>query len=828
MKRNLLLIFILLFSLLRAAAGTVSGTVKDSAGHVLSFASVYIKELNKGTNTNSEGFYSIRVEPGEYTLVCQYVGFARQERRIVVTSTPLSVDFVLKVQELRLGEVVLTRGEDPAYAIIREAIRKRGYYLAQLDKFSCEVYTKGQLRLRDFPDKILGQKVDFEDGDSSKRKMIYLSETVSRFIADKPNKSYTEVISSRVSGQTGGYGLSAPGFLVFYENNVNVGDGLNPRGFISPIADNALNYYSYKWEGSFWEDGREINHIKVIPKRKYEPLFSGYIDIAEDEWRIHAVNLGLVKSAQLQLLDTLRIEQLYRPFDKDRWFVSTQVIRPAFKFFGFDGFGSFVNVYSDFNPEPVITKKTFGSTVIRYADSANKRIAAYWEERRPVPLLEEEVRDYRQKDSLAQVRRSPGYQDSLDRKFNKPSLTGLLLLGQTYRKSGRRLTISQPGLVEILNFHPAEGLLLNLNSTILYRPDTNRASRRMVSISPIFRYGFLNKHLNPSLRLVYIRGKKYAQRFSLAGGRAVFQYNPDLPVSDRDNTFTTLVYGRMIRKTYEAAFMRAGYAAELGSGFSFKAGIQYQDRRSLQNLTEYTWSRNKQQPYSPDYPVEIQNSPMPDNQALILAAKFRWQPGARYMQLPERIVALGSKYPVVELEFTQGIKGPGGSDASFSRWKLGVADYMNLKMAGALRFKAGAGGFLSARSVFVPDYQHFNGVITNFTQDYMNSYQLLPQYLFSNTASMYGDIHVEYNMKGLLTNKIPVLRKLNLYLVTGFNGIYINRNSYYYEASAGFDNIFKQLRIDYVQSWLNGKSFQQGFRIGIPLITNNSGKDDWP
>lgn len=330
--RKLLLLSLLLKLSTYCLAGTVTGFVTDSTGKPLSFASVFIKELNKGTNSNTEGFYSIQLPAGNYTLVCQYVGYARQERKISVTDSKGREDFILKVQELTLGEVVLTKGEDPAYAIIREAIRKRPDYLSELDKFSCEVYSKGQLRLRDFPNKVMGQKVDFEDGDSSKRKMIYLSETVAKYIADKPDKSYTEVISSRVSGQSGGYGLAMSGFLVFYENTISVGEGLNPRGFISPIAENALNYYRYKWEGSYWEDGREINHIKVIPKRKYEPLFSGFIDIAEDEWRIHSVNLELIKSSQLQLLDTLHIEQLYRSYDAAHWYVSTQIIRPRLKY----------------------------------------------------------------------------------------------------------------------------------------------------------------------------------------------------------------------------------------------------------------------------------------------------------------------------------------------------------------------------------------------------------------------------------------------------------------------------------------------------------------
>src|SRR6185369_11518002 len=161
----------------------------------------------------------------------------------------------------------------------------------QLDKFTCEVYTKGIFRLRDYPKKIMGKKVDFGDGDTSKQKILYLSETISSYSVDKPNNTKIEVLSSKVSGNTDGFGLAAPQFYSLYNNNINIGTSLNPRGFISPISDNAMNYYKYKYEGAFFEDGRQINKIRVTPKRKYEPLFSGYIYIVEGEWRIHSVKL---------------------------------------------------------------------------------------------------------------------------------------------------------------------------------------------------------------------------------------------------------------------------------------------------------------------------------------------------------------------------------------------------------------------------------------------------------------------------------------------------------------------------------------------------------
>src|SRR5205085_5519228 len=111
----------------------------------------------------------------------------------------IELNFILSMQEMTLGEVIIKNGEDPAYQIIRNAIKKRNYFEKQLDRFSCEVYTKGQMRTRDYPQKLFGKKVDFEDGDTSKRKMLYLSETVSRYSVDRPGKEKIEVISSKVS-----------------------------------------------------------------------------------------------------------------------------------------------------------------------------------------------------------------------------------------------------------------------------------------------------------------------------------------------------------------------------------------------------------------------------------------------------------------------------------------------------------------------------------------------------------------------------------------------------------------------------------------------------
>lgn len=824
---RILLFILLLLSFKELFAGRVYGTVSDNEGNVLPYASVYIKENKKGTNTNNEGRYSISLPAGTYTLVCQYVGYSKEEKRITVTDGELQIDFKLNLQELTLSEVIIGNKEDPAYEIIRQTIKKREYHLENPDQFQCQVYTKGQLRLRSYPNKIFGQKVDFEDGDTSQKKILYLGETISYYYVDKPGKEKIEVISSKVSGQNNGFGLAAPRIISFYQNSISIGENLNPRGFISPVCDNALNYYKYKLEGSFEEDGKTVSRIKVIPKRKYEPLFSGYISIVEDDWVIYSTDLLLTKQSQMEQLDTLRIVQLYRAVDKENWFIANQVIYPATKILGFDAYGSFINIYSEINTDPEFSKKTFNNTIIKYTDSSNKKTEDYWERTRPVPLNEDEKNDYQKKDSLEKIRRDPAYLDSISRLRNKVTVMNVVILGQSFQSERKRTFIRINSLLEQVKFNPAEGWVISPALTWTKRLDTNLLSRKSISITPSVRYGFSNRHVNGHLTMNYSFGQKHASSVLLSGGKRVFQFNNNSPIGELGNTISCLFSEENRIKSYEAWYVRGSYRQELGDGFSWVAGFQYQDRMPLDNTTSYTWKDKKDREYTPNYPNEILAENIKRHQAFTVLFGIRWQPGTKYAEFPGRKISLGSKYPVMSLQYIQGIDKVFGSDASFSKWKFSVSDNINLKLRGLLRYKLGIGGFLDTTKVEIPDYNHFNGNISRLATEYLNSFQLLPIYQFSNINKFYGLAHLEYNLNGFLTNKIPVFRKLNFYLVTGVNTFYINGNQNYLEWFVGLDNILKQLRVDYVQSYRNGRPWMHEIRIGLSKLRGQRG-DDWP
>lgn len=811
MKLSVIIFFI--FISIISTAQEVSGVVTDDNGALLPNASIIVQGTTHGTNANSEGEFILRFRnPGKYTLICQHVGYKRDLRTITITDKDVIQNFSLTQIDFTMQEIVIRSGENPANEIIRKTIEQRSFYAKQLDKFTCEVYTKGILRLRDYPKKILGQKLDFGDGDTSKQKIIYLSETISSYAVEKPNNSKIIVHSSKVSGQ-GGYGLSAPQYFSIYNNIVSIGSGLNPRGFISPIAENATNYYRYKYVGAFFEDGIQINRILVTPKRKYEPLFSGYINIVEDDWRIHSLKLILKKESQMELLDSLILEQIYVPATKDVWVIQSQIIYPYVKLFSVDAHGSFLNIYTKFNSAPEFGKKYFDNTILVYTDSSSRKTESFWDETRPMKLLDEEENDYRRKDSLEQLSMNPSYLDSIDRGNNKFSIPRFLILGQTFKKESKKSSYSFRPLTELVSYNIVEGLVLDFSTTISKRIDTI-VGRKSFRVTPHIRYGFTNKHLNMYISSSYIFGDKYVSSLILSGGKRVFQFNNLSPIGVRGNSMASLIGRRNLLKLYEAWYLRGSFNKGIGNGLTFSTGFEFQDRFPLENRTDYSWNSKTGRAFTPNYPTELINENFKRHQAMSLNFAMTWQPRAQYIEVPGQKINIGSKWPTMTLLYTRTFHNMFGSDVDYSKWRFSMTDIMNAKLYGLFNYRISFGGFIGNQIVQVPDYQHFNGNISRIATPYLNSFQILPIYEFSNTSHFYALMHVEHHFNGFLTNKIPGFKKLNWYLVGGANAFHYSKTDYM-ELFLGLENILKQLRIDYYWSFKDGKKFDTNFRLGI-------------
>lgn len=704
----------------------IMGTVKDSNGKSISFASILVKKTTIGATANEVGVFTLNLPEGLYILSCQHVGYTTEEQRIEVGTTSIQVDFILKEQSYTLEDVIVKKGEDPAYAIIKEAIQKRAYYQQQLSSFQCDVYLKGHLKLRNYPTRFLGKKIDFEDGDTSKKKMVFLSESLARFSFEKPDHKKIEVLSTRVSGESDGLGFSTPAYLSFYDNYINVGKNLNPRGFISPIANNALSFYKYHFLGTFFEGGKEIHRIQVIPKRKYEPLFSGNINIVEGDWNIHSVQLKLTKQSQMELVDTLVIEQLYVPLQENIWVIKQQNIYPSIKLFGFDAYGNFLQVYSNFKANLPFPKKYFDETVLVFNDDVHKKYSSYWDSIRPIPLLKEEVKDYVKKDSLEVLRSTPAYQDSLDHIHNKPNIMGLVLTGTDIEHTRTKTSLHLPALLGIINYNTVEGANTILSAT--YTKRYKKYSRQALMLNPVIRYGFNNHHFNAHINTTYTFNSERYSALHIFSGKRIFQFDNSNPIDPSNNTIATLLYERNYMKIYEAWFGKMRYTKELSKGFTWQVDLEYQDRIPLENTTDYKWSDYANRIFTPNYPTTLVSQNFKRHQAFTAMVSFMWKPGTKYIKLPHEMVALPSKYPSMELQYTNGVKGLLGSDVDYSKWRYTISQQVNFNLLGRFDYRVQMGGFLRNRHVEIPDYQHFLNNQTVIASPFLHSFQLTGYY----------------------------------------------------------------------------------------------------
>jgi Family of unknown function (DUF5686) len=428
-----------------------------------------------------------------------------------------------------------------------------------------------------------------------------------------------------------------------------------------------------------------------------------------------------------------------------------------------------------------------------------------------------------QKDSIM----SQSSIDSLKKKQGKLKPLNVFWKGINRRHYSKTNTFNWgiESLIKGLEYNTVEGLAVNLN---MYYDKHLPKLKTNVSFEPNLRYGFSNTHLNAWATLTFrtrdweADKKIKRQTWEIGGGKRVSQFNKQSQILPLNNAISTLLWGDNFMKIYENYYVSLGFSKRFESGFRFAISTLYEDRRPLENTTTFTIFKVDSNRITPNYPVERIPAQFTHNKAFVLSIEMSFRPGQQYIQFPNRKSSLGSKYPTFTLNYTKGIKNIFGSDANFDKWKFSVADGVNLKLAGTFRYKLGIGGFLNDKSVAIQDYQHFNGNRSAAASEYVNSFQLAPYYLYSTTEPFYSFGHIEHHFNGLLTNKIPLFKRLNWNLVAGSNAFYINRHSYFLEGFVGIENILKIFRVDYVVANTNTGKISGEVRIGTGGLLGNS------
>ena len=100
----------LFISLITFSQNTIKGKVTAN-NEILAYANIYIKELNKGVETNENGLYEFENIPnGSYTIIASYVGFKPERKKTTISNEPNNILNFNLIEDANVLEDVVVSG----------------------------------------------------------------------------------------------------------------------------------------------------------------------------------------------------------------------------------------------------------------------------------------------------------------------------------------------------------------------------------------------------------------------------------------------------------------------------------------------------------------------------------------------------------------------------------------------------------------------------------------------------------------------------------------------------------------------------------------------
>ncbi|MFN8356948.1 MAG: DUF5686 family protein [Spirosomataceae bacterium] len=414
--------------------------------------------------------------------------------------------------------------------------------------------------------------------------------------------------------------------------------------------------------------------------------------------------------------------------------------------------------------------------------------------------------------SHAQTTQTAALLDSLDRVNNQATFDKLLLKGYTHQnRLANRYWSLGPLLANFFQYNTVEGFVLGENL------DFNKgySNGRFLSTGLATRYGLASQQWYNKAYLSYLLNREHETTVRFEAGRFLQQFNERNPISQLNNTVTTLLGGYNYAKYYERSFGVVSVKHEALRGVTLTLQADYEERNPLSNTSDYSFkkvanrhftSNNPQQPDLDDATYSRHRAFFVD---MLMKLNFD------RMTNPSLVVnpSVGWKYPVVLLRYRRGIPSIGQSAVDFHKLELELTQRFEWKQWGETQYALAAGAFLSKRPTYFIDYFHFAGNQSAFSSSRLDAFFKLDYYAYSSNTR-FLQMHVEHHFNGYFLGKIPLFKKLQWHELVGLKYLHTPDLHNYMEMNIGLENIFKFYRFDWVSNLQNGQ-VGMGVRFGV-------------
>lgn len=792
----LLAAFLFLLAGSSAAQTTiVRGKIVDAISREpLPFVNIIFKGTSVGGATDIEGNYAISTEQKADSIIVSYVGYNKITRAIK-PGVSQEINIGLR-QGVELVTVVVKAGENPAHRILRKIIaHKDNNDREKLDAYEYEVYNKVEFDLNNLSEDFKNRKLlkpfsfIFDNIDSSNAKEkpylpIFMTEALSDFYYRKNPKTRNEVIkASKVAGVEN---ASVSQFMGDMYQNVNIYDNtilVFGKNFISPISDNALLFYKFYLIDSVVIDGHKCYQLQFKPRRKQELAFTGNLWAADTSFAIKQIEMSIADDANINFINSTAIVQTYTQIDST-WMMQKERLVIDFNPFPIEQkkksmmgiYGRKTADYSKFKINQPKESKFYSLTDnLKVQDDAFKKDDAYWLEHRHDTLSKNENQIYKMVDTLQTL---PVYRNWID-----------------------VLTIFVTGYKVAGNFE--YGPYFNMFSTneiegnrFRFGGRTSNKFSRWYELSGYAAYGTRDEKFKYSLGIRAFLDKKPRTMVGM------YYKNDNEILGQSQNGFTTdniLASVFRITPLRNLTNVKQIYAyidREWFTGFSTKLSFYNREMMPLGNF-RYEYQKT---------PAAIGTKESITTSEIRLLARLAYN--EKYVDGEFTRTSLGTHYPILQVQYTLGIKNLFHSDYDYHKLTVNVDDRIRINPIGYFDYILEYGKVWNplpypllelhgGNETYIYDIYAYNG---------MNYYEFVSDEYVSATIS--------HHFEGLFLNRIPLMRKLKWREVIGAKGVigkvsqenrqllnfpdhlYDLHRGPYYEASAGIENIFKVFRID--------------------------------
>ncbi|MBN8826947.1 MULTISPECIES: DUF5686 and carboxypeptidase-like regulatory domain-containing protein [unclassified Spirosoma] len=802
---------------------TISGQVTDAAtGEGIPFASIALKGKTAGTTSDVNGRYVLRVNALSDSLQVLSLGYRTGTYPVLNQATQV-IDAHLLAAATSLQEVkVYAKGGDPAYRVMREAVRRGDQYNpAQLRAYQYDSYTKIEAYINNFAQKrknnkgpgpigkLLGKLPAITDKNGQPAVPVFISETLSNFYArTNPEKTKEYLLKSHVTG----VGVSDGGLIAqltgasfqqynFYRNALIV----LRKDIPSPIGAQWETIYTYRLKDTVQLNNTVCYAIEFTPKRLSDLAFNGTIWIDTTHFALAQIDAQVDKRANINFVDELHIEQIWETTPSGlRFPIQTQVTidsdEPTPRSPGalVRFFTSAQNIIEN-NPKDV----TFYDPAIELADDYKEADPAFWQSVRPNSLSSNELRAMRVVDS---VRNIPLMK--VGGEIIKLGVIGYKPLGKSNLELG-------PILYSYAN-NDIEGSRLRLG----LRTTTGFSKKWL--LSGYVAYGTRDEQLKYSANIEYIISRKPWTVFGVKRSYDLERLGVSADNIGNNSLFAAYSRFGTIRRPYFQEENLVYFRREMGRGFTQTLALR---NRSFEPLFPFAFTPQKH-----DDDQTIRST----YETTELISETRFAPDELILQNDNVRVSTGAiRKPILTLRYTLGLRNVLDGDFTYHRIALTMKHSFRMGVLGRTYYTIGAGIIPST----VP-YPLLYMPLGNESSFYVgNAYNLMNYFEF--VCDRWATVQFEHNFNGLLFNRLPLLRRLkwrelvtakvlagsvsskNLAMIPATNatgqavdGFSSLSGTPYVEVGYGIDNIFKVLRIDAVHRLTYRDNIG---RTGIPV-----------